>query len=511
MGGHGFKPGDVFAGYEVVRRLGEGGAGEVYLVRHAQLNKQFALKVLIPHKANNPEFEARFTREMRTVSALDGHSNIVASTNAGVTGDRPWLVMEFIDGRDAVTVLSAESSGLPVADVVHIAQSVGSALDYAHGQGFIHRDVKPGNILIRNDGHVFLTDFGIARAIIDPDPITTDGIPATWAYASPEQLNGQQLGGRSDQYSLAATVHTLLTGRTPFQNALAARAANDPPRPSHVNARLPPAVDAVVGRAMATDPSKRFADCASFALALQEAATSSGREDPGQDTLRSMPGVSSVRTIAATQLEPLPPDRPNPTRPRWPLFIGGVAALVVAAAGTGIVLAGPDSGMASSNPAATSSADTGLPAVSGGRSVTAAAASPAAVSPLADVLEPPLPTSSGRSADQPIAGAPTINLGPRNCANGVEQLTVDVGSGLERITGTFLMSDDADSTTHTQVTVIADGARGEPQTITPRSGVTIDSRVSGAGAVVIELATAGSGSCGSDDYEVFLTNSQAFR
>ena len=136
---------------------------------------------------------------------------------------------------------------------------------------------------------------------------------------------------------------------------------------------------------------------------------------------------------------------------------------------------------------------------------------PAAVVPLENLLDPQPPTRSGTSADARVSGAAAIALGPRNCPNGTQKYSVDLGSGLERITGTFLMSDDADPSTRTQVTVVADAVTVAEQTVAPRAGATIDVDVSGTRDLVIELATAGSGTCGSDDYLIFLTNAQAYR
>lgn len=535
MGGEGLKPGEIIAGYQVKRCLGVGGVGEVYLVVHLQLDKPFALKLLLREHADDPQFQARFTREMRTVSALDDHQNIVASTNAGITDGRAWLVMQYIDGQDGVRALAAAPSGLPPSEVVALAGAVASALDYAHRRGFVHRDVKPANILLGRDGRVYLTDFGIAKAVADPHPITTDGVPLTWAYASPEQIDGKDLDGRSDQYSLACTIQTLLTGQTPFQDLpLAARAANTPRRPSHDNARLPHPVDDVLAQAMATDPANRYPDCASFARALRTASgadpgTASGarRTAVGGTTIRNpQPTLPDrIGRAATTQA----PTTPTPRRFRRPLMVGA-AVLVLAGALLLWQLLAPSGGGTPTAPSAesttgstgsistgsvstaesvTSTADSSLAGGAGAAATVPAGSSP--VVPLADVLDPAQPIGSGRSADQPVAGAPTITMGPRNCANGDQRLTVDVGPGLQRVTGTFLMSDDADPDTRTQVTVITHGVAGQPQTIAPRTGVTIAANVAGADSVVIELATAGSGTCGADDYQVFLTNALAYR
>ena len=214
MGGEGLDPGDEIAGYRVERSLGAGGMGMVYLVLQPSLGKRFALKLLPSFLSREPEFVSRFEREMRTVSRLD-HPNIVATTNAGTSEGRVWYTMTYVRGTDGAEAIRTSPGGLPPDRVTGIVDAVADALDFAHRQGVAHRDVKPGNVLLADDGRVFLTDFGIAKVVGETSSVTTFQ-PFTPDFASPEQVGNEVVGTRTDVYSLGATCHALLTGAVPF-------------------------------------------------------------------------------------------------------------------------------------------------------------------------------------------------------------------------------------------------------------------------------------------------------
>ncbi|MFC4375326.1 protein kinase [Nocardia halotolerans] len=266
--------GDVFAGYIIERQLGRGGMGSVYLAKHPRLPRLTALKLLNREMFFDQEVRARFEREADLVSRLD-HPNIVTVYDRGLDDEQLWISMQFIDGVDAASV---DPQTLPPARALQIVQETADALDYAHGMGVLHRDVKPANILLARSGagrgeRVYLTDFGIARLRDDTGHLTQTGtFTATLAYASPEQLTGASLDHRSDQYSLACTLFWLFTGAGPFTATnpaavIQGHLQQPPPPLSSVRPGLPPALDAVLAKAMAKRPDDRFVSCSDFARA----------------------------------------------------------------------------------------------------------------------------------------------------------------------------------------------------------------------------------------------------
>lgn len=204
--------------------------GEVYLVEHPRLPRQEALKVLSPELSNHPDYRLRFAREADLAARL-WHPHIVEVRDRGEADGQLWISMAYVDGEDAARLLAEKyPAGMPADQVIPIVTAVVSALDYAHQQGALHRDVKPANIFLSlpdagGESRVLLGDFGIARELSDPAGMTATGMTlGTHAYSAPEQLNGDPLDGRADQYALAATAHHLLTGKPlfPVTNPVAA-------------------------------------------------------------------------------------------------------------------------------------------------------------------------------------------------------------------------------------------------------------------------------------------------
>ncbi|MFG3523134.1 protein kinase [Nocardia nova] len=272
--------GDVFAGFTVERLLGQGGMGSVYLTRHPRLPRLTALKLLNRELYTDAEIRARFEREADLCAQLD-HPGIVAVYDRGVEDDQLWICMQYVDGVDAATV---NPLTLPPERAVQIIEGVADALDYAHGNGVLHRDVKPANILLARavggkGERVFLTDFGIARLREDSTHLTQAGMfTATLAYASPEQMTGVELDHRSDQYSLACALYWLLTGTGPFDSehpteVIRGHLQLSVPPASARRAGLSPAMDGVIARAMAKRASERFGSCTEFAAAARAALT----------------------------------------------------------------------------------------------------------------------------------------------------------------------------------------------------------------------------------------------
>jgi len=277
--------GTDFAEYTIVRCLGSGGMGEVYVAQHPRLPRQDALKVLRPEMSTNQEFRERFLREADLTAALS-HPNIVGVYDRGEFDGQLWISMEYVDGTD-VSRLLRSAGGVSDDQAVAIISAVADALDYAHQHDLLHRDVKPANILISDTDpasrRIKLADFGIARCANDSVGLTaTNMTVGTVFYAAPEQLTGSVIDGRADQYALAATAFQLFTGAPPFENSNAAviigkHLSAPPPSLSQRRPDLT-ALDPVLAKALAKDPRDRFDKCADFARALQHGLGAAGAD-----------------------------------------------------------------------------------------------------------------------------------------------------------------------------------------------------------------------------------------
>ncbi|MEE6167784.1 MULTISPECIES: serine/threonine-protein kinase [unclassified Mycolicibacterium] len=270
-------PGATFAGYTIVRPLGSGGMGEVYLAQHPRLPRRDALKVLPTAVSADPEYRERFNREADIAASL-WHPHIVAIHDRGENQGQLWISMDYVDGTDAAKALrERHPGGMPKDEVCEIISAVAEALDYAHQRDLLHRDVKPANILLAqpdsDDQRILLADFGIARYASQASGLTaTNMTVGTVAYAAPEQLLGRNLDGRADQYALAATAFHLLTGTPPFENSnpavvISQHLSSSPPAVAASHPHLA-ALDPVLAKAMAKDPKDRFERCVDFARAL---------------------------------------------------------------------------------------------------------------------------------------------------------------------------------------------------------------------------------------------------
>jgi serine/threonine protein kinase len=271
--------GATFAGYEIVRPLGAGGMGEVYLARHPRLPREDALKILPAEVSADPEFRHRFNREADLASTLY-HPHIVGVHDRGEFEGQLWIAMDFVDGPDTSRLLrERHKAGMPGHEVDKIVNAVAEALDYAHKRGMLHRDVKPANILLTDPEsdaeRILLADFGIARRLDDVSGLTaTNMMIGTVHYSAPEQLMGHDLDGRTDQYALAATAFHLLTGAPPYDHSNPAVVMS-----RHIGSELPALaamrsslaeLDPVMARAMAKRPADRYDTCTAFAKALAQ-------------------------------------------------------------------------------------------------------------------------------------------------------------------------------------------------------------------------------------------------
>ena len=276
--------GTEVAGYRIVEQAGSGGMGVVYRAEETGLGgRPVALKLLPAALAGDPDFRARFLREMRVAAAID-HPNIVPIYRAGEDRGRLYLAMRYVHASDLRRLLEAEGRLSPERALA-ILDQVARALDAAHARGLVHRDVKPGNILLAppvfdsDAEHVYLVDFGLARSDSDDRSFGGGGsFLGTPRYAAPEQAAGRPVDGRTDGYALGCVLYECLTGQPPFPGGsgeaiLLAHLEASPPRVTALRPDLPPAIDQVVARAMAKDPATRFPTCRALLTAACQALT----------------------------------------------------------------------------------------------------------------------------------------------------------------------------------------------------------------------------------------------
>ena len=312
----GLAPGSRVAGYVLERLVGVGGMAAVYQARDDRLGRMVALKLL----AGDEALRIRFVREARAVAAVD-HPHIIPVYEAGESDGVQFIAMRFVAGGTLQGVIRASGALAPRRAAAFISQ-VASALDAAHAAGLVHRDVKPGNILVdaRRGGpeHTYLTDFGIARAMLSAGTLTNAGqFIGTPDYAAPEQINGQPVDGRADQYALGCVAYEVLSGAVPFQRempmaVLYAHLSTAPSQVTLARPDLPFAVNEVLNTALAKVPGDRYPSCADFADALREALGL----DPYDPSRSVRPATAAVPAPAPAPTMPLtPPGQPREARP----------------------------------------------------------------------------------------------------------------------------------------------------------------------------------------------------
>ena len=280
--------GTEIAGYRIEERIGRGGMGVVYRAQHMNLQRRAAIKIIAPEFADTKGFRSRFIREARIAAALQ-HPNIVTVYDAGQAGQTLYIAMQFIRGSDLSAILSEESRLRPYR-AIDVCRQVASALDAAHGMGLIHRDVKPGNVLIEGR-RAYLTDFGLTkRSGSTKSQLTQAGeLVGTIHYVAPEQIEGGQVDARTDVYSLACLLFHCLTGHVPFERetdvaVIYAHLSETAPKLTDVRPELPGGLDAVIAKALDKSPDRRFQSCSDLMSAARVVIDAAG---PLADT---MPG-----------------------------------------------------------------------------------------------------------------------------------------------------------------------------------------------------------------------------
>jgi streptogramin lyase len=340
--------GSVLAGYRIEGVAGRGGMGVVYRATQLALERHVALKLIAPELAQDDSFRQRFKRESRTAANIE-HPHVIPVHEAGEADGELFIAMRFIEGIDMRELIRRERSVDPVR-AARILGQVASALDAAHAKGLVHRDVKPGNVLIASEGgqdHAYLTDFGLSKRLSSDSGMTATGVwVGTVDYISPEQIQGAQLDARSDIYSLGCVLYHALSGRVPFERdsdvaKIFAHMSEPPPPLTQVRSALPSELDAVVRRAMAKDPDQRYPSAGDLGRAALAAAE-------GQQITQVERSVATgeAAPAAATRMAAIPRAGQRSTLLTVAAAAIGVAILVAVLAAAGLFSSDDEDGAA---------------------------------------------------------------------------------------------------------------------------------------------------------------------
>lgn len=334
---------ESFAKYKVEKVLGEGAMGVVYACYDAAIGRRVAIKTIHAHLlqgAEGEELRQRFTREVRAVGKFS-HPNIVGIFDTDEAQDAngavvPYFVMEFVDGQDLQEYLAA-GTRFPLSKTIDIACQILDAFEYTHKLGVIHRDVKPANLFLTEEGRIKIADFGIAR--VDNSSLTQTGaVMGTPNYMSPEQCSGQVMDWRSDLFSIAVVIYELLTGEKAFSaNSVHATmmklVQSNPEPPSVFNPTLPKSLDAVIVKALAKSPDERFQSAAEFARALEPFRQGN---TSGQQTGTSAAGDETLVISRSDQKTGTPARKPEEKRQLPKAVLSGVVAALLLTIGVGL-------------------------------------------------------------------------------------------------------------------------------------------------------------------------------
>lgn len=276
---------------------------DIFLANDQVLERLVVIKMLLPQYAADPAFVERFRREATSAAKLN-HRNVVAVYDWGSNDDTFYMAMEYIDGRSLAEVLVA-SPKLPLETALAITSEAAAGLGFAHDNGMVHRDVKPGNIMLTEEGGVKVADFGIARAMDGGESLTQTGnVMGTAAYFSPEQARGESVDRRSDLYSLGVVLFEMATGQRPFSGSSPVSVAykhvgEAPPRPTAIDGSLPPFIDAVLATLLAKDPNERYADAEELRAELQRVGAGETPHGPASVPQQAAGASAAAATLAA--------------------------------------------------------------------------------------------------------------------------------------------------------------------------------------------------------------------
>ena len=386
--------GSTVGDYQVVSVLGAGGMGKVYKVRNVISDRFEAMKVLLADLEHAPELADRFMREIKVHASLE-HPNIAGLRTALRVQNQLLMVMELVDG---VTLQQKLQTGpLPPATAVDYIQQVLSALEYAHGRGVVHRDVKPANMMLTPAGVVKLLDFGIAKATTDHGLTMTGTTLGSLYYMSPEQIQGAtNLDGRTDLYSVGVSLYELVTGKRPFDGdsqfaIMSAHLENNPPPPIEVDPRLPKPLSDVILMSVARSPEARFQTAAAFRNAL------------GSVIQAAAPAAAAAPARPSPVGTPITPPQTQTPHSRRGLWMG-LGALVMAVAVIAVIQFGPWRG----SKAAPSIPQAATPSATVATPVTPAVPPPAAAPAPAPEVAVPQPTAQPAAASVPPAPAKAV-------------------------------------------------------------------------------------------------------
>jgi len=322
--------GDEIAGFRVESFIARGGMAVVYCARDIRLDRRVALKLLAPELSGNDTFRQRFIRESKLAASID-HPHIIPIYGAGQADDLLYLAMRYVEGTDLGGLLDHEGA-LPLQRALALFDQVAGALDAAHSRGLVHRDVKPGNILVASGSgpeepdHLYLTDFGLTKRVASLSGLTMPGhFLGTLDYVAPEQITGQPVDARADVYAFGCVLYEALTGHRPFERdsdaaVIYAHLTDPPPMVTAIRPDLPREVDRIVATAMAKKPRDRYSTCQALVSALHVAAgrrTGSDRAASPADVFapRAAPPHSRPTRLSSVPRPASPGAGPATSRP----------------------------------------------------------------------------------------------------------------------------------------------------------------------------------------------------
>jgi serine/threonine-protein kinase len=316
--------------YQLSEKIGTGGMADVWLAEDTELDRNVAIKILHDRFAQDKEFVERFQREAQSAAGLQ-HPNVVGIFDRGLFRDTYFIAMEYVDGPSLKDLIKG---GMGTKDAIDFTRQILNAARFAHRKGIVHRDLKPQNVLIDDEGRARVADFGIARGGENSDITATGSVMGTAQYLSPEQAQGKETTPRSDIYSIGVILYEALTGRVPFEAdsavAVALKQVSETPRrPSAINPNVPPALDAVVMRALAKDPDARFKDADAFLKALEAAERAPERPRPEDTAAFAAVSPEGETDLGEEEYGDWRSDDERRRRLRW-FIIALLAALVAA-------------------------------------------------------------------------------------------------------------------------------------------------------------------------------------